>query len=113
MSRDNEVLLIDQATTLGGGQTALLNLVDAYAAAGYTPTVLAPLGGAIEPMLRERLGSSDRLIPLRSNSIAAKGRLRWIADRVAQSCVVTALHARDLARYSLVHVNGPRLFLPV
>lgn len=107
------VLLVDQTPQLWGGQTVLRQAVDAYRTDGWRVSVLAPAGGDLERAIAEDHGGDVPFQPLDVPAFTA-GR-KTPAD-VLRLLLLTRRFRRYrplLAEADLVHVNGPRLWLPV
>jgi len=107
----NKILFIDQYPYIGGGQKVLLDLVSELCSKGYTVSVVAPKGGALEVVLSS--------LPINFIAIATlnlTSRKKGLCDIfklifwTAASLRVLIIN-KQLKSYDLIYCNGPRQLL--
>lgn len=106
-----EVTLLDQYAHVGGGQTVLVQILHALRAAGHGCTLAAPLGGALERLVRAEFHSPALpIVPLAPLGLAQgrKGALDVLRILTSPRHVLAlgaAVRSADL-----VYVNGAHWF---
>jgi hypothetical protein len=105
------ILFLDQYGDLGGAQRCLLDLLPEVRARGWTPSVAAPPGALLDQARRFGQVETLRLPAMRS---ARKAIGDWL--RLATHTPPVAASIEQIAsshQAAVIHVNGPRLLLPM
>ena len=106
------ILLLDQFSTLGGGQLCLRDLVPAFVGEGWKVYAGVPQGGPLAGQLQDA-GAAVHTIPLGTYTNGRKSAAETLRYAFESSKVAAA--ARTLAvRLSIdvVYANGPRVLPP-
>jgi glycosyltransferase involved in cell wall biosynthesis len=104
------ILFIDQYRNYGGGQIVLLQAMRCALADGWKISLLAPLGGDFQSLVRSQLGDVEFLpLPEMMLHSGRKGAIDVVRLGVASFRMRKYLPPPE--SFDLVYVNGPRLFL--
>lgn len=103
------VLFLDQFDQLGGAQRCLLNLLPAFAQAGYEMHLAVPGDGPFAAAARNPGASIHRIAcgPYGSGKKSALDAVRFARDLPQQTSQIAALALKH--EIDLIYVNGPRL----
>lgn len=103
-------LLIDQYSSIGGGQTIFLNLIQACLQAGIFVTALFPHGGELERKVKNEFGEKVVTVHLRESNLT-RGRKNLLD--ILKSALFTLSFLkflRLLKQHDYIYTNGPRIF---
>jgi len=91
------ILQVNSATNLGGGETHVLELVEALRSRGHDVTVAGRPGGAVHPQIEFSFrGSADLITAIRLNRSMKRGRFDIVHAHVARDYTVVAAAALGL-----------------
>jgi len=107
------VLLVDQHARMWGAQAVLLHVARVLVDAGCTVAILAPPGADLERRVREDFGGRVAFHPLRPPGLATGPKGPRDVLRMLRYAVGFGRYLSLLRRVDVIHVNAPRLYLPV
>jgi glycosyltransferase involved in cell wall biosynthesis len=105
------ILLFDQYSTIGGGQTVLLAVAEAARQAAERVVLAVPKGGPLGDLARSRLGSDIEITETAGITLShGKKGVRDVAVVICQSVAFFFRHFRQARNATLLYGNGPRQF---
>ena len=111
------ILQVNSASNLGGGETHVLELVEALRSRAHEVTVAGRQGGAVHPQIHFSFrGSADVLTAIRLRQFLKRGAFDIVHAHVARDYTVVAAAALDLpvkvifTRHLLYPVRGNPLY---
>lgn len=105
------IVLFDQNSFLGGGQSVLLSIAEAACRVAERVVLVVPTGGALEIALERRFGSRVEIVhtPEPHMTHGRKG-LRDLVRLAVQSVGIVIRHWQLVRQSDLVYANGARQF---
>jgi glycosyltransferase involved in cell wall biosynthesis len=103
-------VLIDQYSTVGGGQTVFLNVIRACLKAGISVTALFPHGGELERRMKAEFGNELKMLDIKELNLT-RGRKNLVDFGKTFFFLMYFLKFLPLLKQQdFIYVNGPRLF---